>query len=479
MNRLNIAAKIWLSIGVVACGLVFITALGQVQGSTTETSLQTASQALFPAAQLSQEAEAAFQRMIKSFSDAVMTQDSSAVEHAAEDGLQTVSSLKAVAAIRELSPERAGEAGKLASSVERFVADARGLYGSALANPASLTAEMQERMRQLATRTDALKTSLQQAKASFSGDLRDELSSMRSRSARQRWVALLLCTGTFITAGIIVSLTIRKSITNVLKQAVSELRTASAQTSTAAFEISNSSQALAEGSSEQAASLEQVSASGEQITAMTARNADNSRSAAEKMGIAASQIAETNVRLAEMTESMNGIDGSGVQVSKIIRTIDEIAFQTNILALNAAVEAARAGHAGMGFAVVADEVRNLAQRCAEAARSTSTLIEESLSKTKEGKSKLDRVAETIHSVTQTSGEVKKLVDQIRLASEEQARGMQEVSTALSQMEQITQRNAAGAEESASAAAGLSSQSQSLETVISRLVSMVEGSASAA
>jgi methyl-accepting chemotaxis protein len=478
VNRLNIAARIWLSIGVFVCGLVFTTALGQVQSVTTETALQTASEALFPAAQRSQEAEAAFQRMVKGFSDAVMTQDSSAVERAVEDGNQAISDWKTVAAIGGLSPERAAEGAKLASSLAQFVADAKGLYGSALANPASLTADMQERMRQLAGRTDALKTSLQQAKANFSGDLRGELSSIRSRSARQRWVALLLVSGTFVIAGIFVSLTIRRSITNVLTQAVAELRAAAAQTSTAANEISNSSQSLAQGSSEQAASLEEVSASGEQITAMTARNAEHSRSAAEKMSLAANQVDEANARLTEMMASMNDIDGSSVKVSKIIHAIDEIAFQTNILALNAAVEAARAGDAGMGFAVVANEVRNLAQRCAEAAQSTTTLIEESLSATKAGKSKLDRVAETIRSVTSTSGQVKTLVDEIRVASEEQARGMREVSNALSQMEQITQRNAAGAEESASAAAGLSSQSQSLEAVISHLVAMVEGGTSA-
>jgi methyl-accepting chemotaxis protein len=479
VNRLNIAARIWLSIGVFVCGLVFATALVQMQSVATEKALQTASDALFPAAQQSQEAEAAFQRMVKGFSDAVMTQDASAVDRAVEDGNQAASNWKSVSSIGALPPKRAEEAAKLAASLQQFNADAKSLYGGALANPASLTPEMQERMRQLAGRTDALRTSLRQGKESFSGDLQGELSAIRSRSARQRWVDLLLVAVTLAIACLIVSLTIRRSITSVLKQAVAELREAAAQTSTAASEISNSAQSLAEGSSQQAASLEEVSASGEQITAMTTKNADHSRTAAEQMSITASQVAEANARLTEMMDSMNDIDASSVKVSKIIQAIDEIAFQTNILALNAAVEAARAGEAGMGFAVVADEVRNLAQRCAEAARSTTTLIEESLSKTKAGKARLDRVAETIRSVTVTSGQVKTLVDEIRVASEEQARGMQEVSGSLNQMERITQRNAAGAEESASAAAGLSSQSQSLETVISHLVAMVEGGSSAA
>ena len=474
MDRMNITAKIWLSIGVFVCGFVITTVLGDIESRATESALQTTSEGLFPAAQRSQEAEAAFQRMVKYFSDAVMTQNPAAVEEASGEGASVVSGLTTVAGIQGLSAERRGEIRKLAESAEQFVADAKNLYSSVLANPASLNADSQERMRVLAGQTEALKANLQQTKERFSRDLHDRLASVRQRSAGQRRIALLLFLGTLIISGVIVNLTIRRSITDVLKHAVEELTTAAAGTTAAASEISKSSQSLAQASSEEVASLQRVSASGEEINSMTARNADNSRSAAEKMSVVAKQIAEANVRLTEMMGSMNDIDGSSVKVSKIIHAIDEIAFQTNILALNAAVEAARAGEAGMGFAVVADEVRKLAQRCADAARDTTSLIEESISKTKTGKSNLDRVAETIHSVTATSGDVKALVDEIRLASEEQSRGITQISTTLCQMEQITQRNAAGAEESASAAMALSSQSRSLEAVMGRLVNMVEG-----
>jgi methyl-accepting chemotaxis protein len=458
---------------------VFSTVLGQIQSRITEGALQTTSEALFPAAQRSQEAQSAFERMVKGFSDAVMTQDASAVERASADGKQVVSDLKTMAGIDGLSAERAEEAGKLASSVDQFVGDAKTVYGTVLANPASMTGEMQDRMRDLATRTDAIKTSLQQTKERCSKDLHEKLSAVEQSSAQQRWLSLMLFAGTLVVAGVIVSLTIRRSITSVLTRAVEELTAAAAGTASAASEIATSSQTLAQGSSEQAASLEEVSASGEEISSMTHKNADHSRSAADKMGLAARQVADANARLAEMMSSMNEIDASSDKVSKIIKTIDEIAFQTNILALNAAVEAARAGEAGMGFAVVADEVRNLAQRCAEAARNTAALIEDSIGKTKMGKTKLDQVAETIHSVTATSGEVKVLVDEIRVASEEQARGMKEVSASLAQMEHVTQRNAAGAEESASAAQELSAQSQSMEAIIARLVGMVEGSSATA
>jgi methyl-accepting chemotaxis protein len=478
MNRLNITAKIWLSIGIFVFGYLFSTVLGQFQSRSTEAALRSTSSVLFPAAQRSQEAEAAFQRMVKGFGDAVMTQDAAAVEKANAEGGRVAAEFDAIASIAGLPPVRAGEAGNLAAAVRKFAADAKAVYTGVLANPASLTAEAQERMRELATRTDSIKASLGQTEEQYSKDLREQLALAEARSAQQRWFSLAVFAGTLIVAGIIVNLTIRRSITSVLRSAVEELTSAAASTAAAASEISTSSHSLAQGASEQAASLQEVTSSGEQISSMTHRNADHSRSAAEKMDLASRQVAEANVRLAEMMSSMNDINASSDKVSKIIRTIDEIAFQTNILALNAAVEAARAGEAGMGFAVVADEVRNLAQRCAEAARNTAALIEDSIDRTRNGKAKLDQVAETMQSVTGTSSEVKVLVDEIRGASEEQSRGMQQVSTALGQMDNITQRNAASAEESASSAEELSTQSQAMEAIIARLAAMVEGSLTA-
>jgi methyl-accepting chemotaxis protein/methyl-accepting chemotaxis protein-1 (serine sensor receptor) len=173
---------------------------------------------------------------------------------------------------------------------------------------------------------------------------------------------------------------------------------------------------------------------------------------------------------------MDDINESSSKISKIIKVIDEIAFQTNILALNAAVEAARAGQAGMGFAVVADEVRNLAQRCAQAARDTTSLIEDSVSKSTGGKDKLGLVAASIKQTAEEFAKVRMLVDQVASGSGQQSDGIDQIRTALSQMEQVTQTSAANAEESAAAAEQLNAQSEALKDLVIRLSAMVGGAA---
>ena len=233
------------------------------------------------------------------------------------------------------------------------------------------------------------------------------------------------------------------------------------QVSQAAAQVSTSSQSMAQGSAESAASLEETSASVEEIQSMARRNTENSQNAAGIVAHSEEKFRETNQALDEMVVAMSEITGSSQKISKIIKVIDEIVFQTNILALNAAVEAARAGEAGMGFAVVADEVRNLAQRCAQAAKDTSGLIEGSIAKSDGGKSKVDRLAEALRGVTKEATQIKTLVDEVSVGSREQANGLDQISKAVMQMEQAGQSAAATAEESATAAEELNAQSATL------------------
>jgi methyl-accepting chemotaxis protein len=291
-----------------------------------------------------------------------------------------------------------------------------------------------------------------------------------STVSRSTWmVAVLLIVAGL--AGLAALLTLRGA-TRTLSQLTAEMAEGAEQVAKAAAQVSRSSQSLAQGASEQAAAIEETSASTEEITTMIQRNADNSKASATHMMESARQVEEANRALKDMVSSMEGINASSDKVAKIIKVIDEIAFQTNILALNAAVEAARAGEAGMGFAVVADEVRNLAQRSAQAAKDTAALIEESITRSREGSGKLDQVAGVIRTITDSTGKVKTLVDEVKQGSEEQARGIQQIAKAISQMEQVTQKAAATAEESASAGQEMSAQADTLRMALHRLQDLV-------
>jgi methyl-accepting chemotaxis protein len=259
----------------------------------------------------------------------------------------------------------------------------------------------------------------------------------------------------------------QRAVVKPLEEEFASLADGAQQILASAGQMAASSQALSQGATEQAATLEETSASMEEMSSMTRHNAEHSARAADLMGTVDQQVAASNVALNTMVASMEEIQASSQRVAKIIKTIDEIAFQTNILALNAAVEAARAGEAGLGFAVVAGEVRNLAQRSAQAAKDTAGMIETSICRTQAGSEQVSRVAEAISSITGSVTEVKSLVDQVSTASQQQSQGIDQMATALSQMEKVTQTMAATAEESAAASEELSATAQAALASVGR------------
>ena len=306
--------------------------------------------------------------------------------------------------------------------------------------------------------------------------LANATASAESSYSRARWVLIgTVCLAMAI--GVIVGLVIR-SITTVLSQTATTLREGAEEVVSASTQVSGTAQVLSQGASEQAAALEETSAAMEEMAAMTRANVEGAQRTASLMGAMDEQLGEATRRLDEMVQSMSDIRESSTRVAKIIKAIDEIAFQTNILALNAAVEAARAGEAGMGFAVVADEVRNLAQRAAEAARTTTTLIEESSHNADLGAARVEQVTAAIRQFGSSVSEVRTLSNQVSTSSEQQTKGILQVSTAVTQMEKVTQTTAANAEESAAASEELNAQAEASLAIVARLDAMVRGRAAA-
>jgi methyl-accepting chemotaxis protein len=258
-----------------------------------------------------------------------------------------------------------------------------------------------------------------------------------------------------------------------LRESILELSEGSEQVSSAASQVSTSSQSLAQDASEQAAMIEETSASSEEINSMARRNAESAGTASTLLTKMSGGMERADEALLESVQAMDEMSAASDKISAIIDVIEKIAFQTNILALNAAVEAARAGEAGMGFAVVAEEVRNLAQRCAQAAKDTSAIIEHSVEVSHSGKAKVKQVADAGRFVGESFGQIKMLVEEIHLGSQEQGRGVDQISRAINQMEQRTQKSAANAEEGAAAAEELTAQSQALRDVAQRLGQLVD------
>ncbi len=282
------------------------------------------------------------------------------------------------------------------------------------------------------------------------------------------WAALIGA----VLISIVICLLVNRVITKPIRKVISGITLSVTQVSSASNLVSSAGRTLAEGASQQAASLEETSSSLEEMASMTRQNADNALQADQMMTDARQVVERANESMKDLIGSMQDISTASENTSKIIKTIDEIAFQTNLLALNAAVEAARAGEAGAGFAVVADEVRNLAMRAAEAAKNTAGLIEGTLKKVKDGEDLVAKTNEAFSEVAERAAGAGELVAEIAAASNEQAKGIEQVNIAIAEMDKVVQRNAAGAEKTASASEEMNSQTEQLSNCVTDLVSVV-------
>jgi methyl-accepting chemotaxis protein len=310
-------------------------------------------------------------------------------------------------------------------------------------------------------------------------------SSSALKSAQQSWVAFdldfartnakavgLTIIVMVVLLSLLVSLIVHYQMAVPLRRVAAALYDHAGEVNVAAGQVSASSEAVAEGATEQAASLQETSASLTELASITKTNAEHTLKATEQARATHAAASNGAGHMAELDRAIQDINASSGDIAKIIKTIDEIAFQTNILALNAAVEAARAGEAGMGFAVVADEVRNLAQRSAQAAKETETRIAGALAKTARGAELSRRVSETFTGILANAAGVNELDLDVANSSAEQSQGIAQINTAVCQMDKVTQSNAANAEESAAAAAELNAQATTMKQSVAELLNLV-------
>lgn len=268
--------------------------------------------------------------------------------------------------------------------------------------------------------------------------------------------------------------TVVKDIVNSMKKITVDLDDSSKSVAAASSQLQAASEKLAEGSTEQASSIQETSSTLEETSSMIQQNNENTKQAASLAQKSKDYASKSTQKMLEMTSAMQKLQNSSEEISKIIKVIDDIAFQTNLLSLNAAVEAARAGDIGKGFAVVAEEVRTLAQRSAQAAKDTTVIIEHNINLSQNSAEITKLVQDSITEIDVHSKKLSDLLEEISVATNEQSQGVEQINKAVSQMEMVINSNATTAEESAAASKALYAQTLSMDKIISQLKDFVEG-----
>jgi methyl-accepting chemotaxis protein len=502
MQNLGIGTKLLFSIGVLAFGYLLFLGLAQWTGGTIQHHLRIASDSLFPAALASQGAQTGFQKVTKDYKDAVLLQDAKALATADQDAQKVTAALQIVLAKITYNPELRQQVSGLQDQFTSVYSRSKAIYTAMVLKPDAVDPQAQTTIKNLADESAKLTQSLEELNNTLSNkDLPAELDAVGSATNRQRMLTIILFAvavafATFttrvlrgqISVPLVLAVTALLQVADgdltasldvdstdevgrmaqALNQALEKLRATlrevaeTATTATASSQqLAASAASIAKGAQIQASSLEETSASLEEITAAVRQSADNagqasqlatgSREAAEQgQGVVSSAIA-----------AMAEINVASGKIADIISTINEIAFQTNLLAVNAAVEAARAGEEGRGFAVVATEVRSLAQRTAEAAKEIKGLIQDTLQKVEKGSELVNRSGATLQSIVGSVKRVTDIVGEIAAASSEQSIGVDQVNTAITQMDHVTQSNSAQTEELSSTAQGLAVQAAHL------------------
>jgi methyl-accepting chemotaxis protein len=470
----GIQSRILLGMSLLVAGYVVSIVAGFLTARSTTASLRTLSAHEFPLAMRSQSALFQFETSAKLFTDATVLGDEEALREAETRRAAVVADLDAMAS-------EAAAAGLANDDILRLrhqiadLAPARSALFSALSGQGNHSQEAVQQMAQaLAARTQSVRDALSHHASTFNNRLDQSIGGIGDSLHRDNRHSLFLATTVVLAGCVLVYWIVRRSIVAPIQRIVAGLGEASASMHGAAGSVTSSSQTVAHGASSQAASLEEISAAVEEMAGMTRRNAENAQTAKTAANEARRAADRGGEAMGRMRVAIDSIQQASREIAGIIKTIDEIAFQTNILALNAAVEAARAGQAGAGFAVVADEVRSLAQRSATAARETADKIEVATGRSAQGAELSAEMDTILQDILGKTAQVDSLVVEIATASEEQTRGITQITTSMGQLDQHTQGNAASAEEAAAAAEEMRGQVGELRDLLSRLDVAVYG-----
>jgi methyl-accepting chemotaxis protein len=475
MNTLSIRAKLLLGMGILVAGYLASAAVGFFSGALRERELAAIGTVSVPVSLKCQSVLFKFEASSKAFTDALMTGDADTLKIAVTDNATAVATLNEIGLT-------ASAAGLPEAEIAGLRTQLAGLDGpraevfQGLSGDAALRDATRSKAEALTASTEKLRQQITQLSATAARALNDRLAANTAATHRQRISNLIGAAVIVLLGGGVVFWIIQRSIVRPISGVAAGLHNSSARVEGACGTIRESGRQLADGASAQAASLEETSATLEEISSVARRNAEHSARAKDKVSSARHVADRSTEDVGVMRAAMAEIKAASDSIAKVVKTIDEIAFQTNILALNAAVEAARAGEAGMGFAVVAEEVRALAQRCAQAARETADMIENSIRKSERGVEISGKVAGGLEEIGVQIREIDTLVGDIAQASQEQSKGVTDVNHAVVRLNETTQANAAAAEESAATGEELAAQVHALNRFTADLAATIHGHA---
>lgn len=477
-RKTNLRTKLLLGVAILVVGYAASVIVGFATGASQERDLTEVSRVSVPISLKCQSALFDFEASAKAFTDATMTGDAGGLKEAAGRNAATVGILDEIAA----NAAAAGLSTDDLATLRRQLAaldGARAEVFNALTNgDGSDHGSSQRKAEALTSTTDQLRRALTALSAEGAARLNDRLDDNTAKIHRQRYANVVLAAIVITLGCLTFLLIIRRAIMQPVNRIALKLHELSERVSAASNAVCEFGTRLSDGSAQQAASLEETSAALEEVANAAKQNAENSRGAKEKASESRAASDRGAADVIKMRSAMNDIKTSADNIAKIVKAIDDIAFQTNILALNAAVEAARAGEAGAGFAVVAEEVRSLAQRCGQASRETAALIEEAIERSSRGVSIGSTVAASLDEITAKIRAADTLIAEIAIASDEQSKGVAQVNGSIIQLNELTQTNAAGAEESASSAEEMAAQSEALRGAVQELQALIGGASAA-